>query len=288
MQEKKFTQIRLTVIDLNGFLFEISRYNDRNSMKTIILCGGVGYRLKEETEFKPKPMVQIGGKPILWHIMKIYSYYGFNEFIIALGYKGDYIKQYFLNEKDMIHDFTLNTLTSDTKIHRKNDGFDDFIITFVNTGEETLPGERILRVKNHIPSDDENFMVTYGDGVSDVNIKKLIKFHQKQGTIGTVTGVHPRSKWGLLNTDKKGLVTSFVEKPVLDQWVNGGFMVFKKEFFKYLKPNEMEHSGLKRLIQKKQLSINIHSGFWHSMDTYPDVDSLNKLWIEDPKWKVWQ
>lgn len=257
-------------------------------MKTIILCGGVGYRLKEETEFKPKPMVQIGGKPILWHIMKIYSHYGFNEFIIALGYKGDYIKQYFLNEKDMIHDFTLNTLTGDTKIHRKNSGFDDFIITFVKTGEESLPGERIRRVKDYIPANDENFMVTYGDGVSDVNIKKLVKFHQKQGTIGTVTGVHPRSKWGLLNTDKKGLVTSFVEKPVLDQWVNGGFMVFKKEFFKYLRPNEMEHPALKRLIQKKQLSINIHSGFWHSMDTYPDVDSLNKLWIEDPKWKVWQ
>lgn len=288
MQEKKITQIRLTVIDLSGFLFEISRYNDRNSMKTIILCGGIGYRLKEETEFKPKPMVQIGGKPILWHIMKIYSHYGFNEFIIALGYKGDYIKQYFLNEKDMIHDFTLDTLTGDTKIHRKNGNSEDFKITFVNTGEETLPGERILRVKNYIPSTDENFMVTYGDGVSDVNIKKLVKFHLKQNTIGTVTGVHPRSKYGLLRASGENKVEEFIEKPILKDWVNGGFMVFKKDVFQYLRKEEMEHEALKRLVKKMELSIYIHRGFWHSMDTYPDVENLNKYWKEDPKWRVWQ
>lgn len=257
-------------------------------MKTIILCGGIGYRLKEETEFKPKPMVKIGGKPILWHIMKIYAHYGFNEFIIALGYKGDYIKQYFLNEKDMIHDFTLDTLTGDTKIHRKNEGFNDFKITFVNTGEETLPGERILRVKNYIPKDDENFMVTYGDGVSDVNIQKLVKFHSRQKTIGTVTGVHPRSKYGLLRASTDNKVEEFIEKPILKEWVNGGFMVFKKDIFQYLRKEEMEHEALKRLVKKMELSIYMHKGFWHSMDTYPDVENLNKLWIEDPKWKVWQ
>lgn len=257
-------------------------------MKTVILCGGLGYRLKEETEFKPKPMVQIGGKPILWHIMKIYTYYGFNDFIIALGYKGDYVKQYFLNQKNMLHDFSLNTLTGDVKIY-KNNNSEDFNITFVNTGEETLPGERILRVKNYVPQNDENFMVTYGDGVSDINIKDLVKFHTKQGTIGTVTGVHPRSKWGLLTTGKDSIATSFVEKPVLkNEWVNGGFMVFKREFFEYLKPGELEHEGLKRLIKKGQLSVYAHNGFWHAMDTYPDVDSLNRLWKEDPKWKVWK
>jgi len=258
-------------------------------MKTIILCGGIGYRLKEETEFKPKPMVQIGGKPILWHIMKIYSYYGFNEFIIALGYKGDYIKQYFLNQKHMTHDFTLHTKTGFSKVNKKNiNSSDDFKITLVDTGEETLPGERILRVKDYIPKEDENFMVTYGDGVADINIKELVAFHKKRGTIGTLTGVHPRSKYGLLSIDKNKIVEKFVEKPVLTEWVNGGFMVFKKEFFSFVKKGEFEHKAIKRLVRKRQLSIYIHNGFWHSMDTYPDVDNLNKFWREDPKWRVWE
>jgi glucose-1-phosphate cytidylyltransferase len=236
-------------------------------MKTVILCGGIGYRLKEETEFKPKPMVNIGGKPILWHIMKIYSYYGFNDFIIALGYKGDYIRQYFASNANLVKNFK---------------------ITLVDTGEETLPGERILRLKNYIPNTDENFMVTYGDGVSDINIKELVKFHIKQGTIGTVSGVHPRSKYGLLATDKNKIVTSFTEKPVLKERTNGGFMVFKRNFFKYLGLGEFEHEALKRLVKEKQLSVFSHDGFWHCMDTYPDVDNLNKLWRESPPWKIWK
>ncbi len=234
-------------------------------------------------------MVLIGGKPILWHIMKIYSHFGFNEFIIALGYKGDYIKQYFLNEKNMVHDFTLSTSTGKTKTHKTNNKSDDFLITFVNTGEETLPGERILRIKDYIPTTDRNFMVTYGDGVSDINIKELLKFHLKQRTIGTVTGVHPRSKWGLLKVDEDNRATRFIEKPVLrNEWVNGGFMVFKRKVFDYLKPEEFEHEALKRLIAENELSTFIHEGFWHAMDTYNDVDSLNKLWTQDPKWKIWQ
>lgn len=257
-------------------------------MKTIILCGGIGYRLKEETEFKPKPMVQVGGKPILWHIMKIYAHYGFNDFIIALGYKGDYIKQYFLNEKNMVHDFSLDTLNGKTKIIKDGAKSEDFKITFVNTGEETLPGERILRLKKYIPNTDENFMVTYGDGVSDLDIKELVKFHIKQGTIGTVTGVHPRSKYGLLAIDEDKKVTSFIEKPVLKERTNGGFMVFKRNFFNYINPGEFEHEALKRLVKEKQLSVYAHDAFWHSMDTYNDVDSLNKYWKEDPKWKVWK
>lgn len=259
-------------------------------MKTIILSGGIGYRLKEETEFKPKPMIHIGGKPILWHIMKIYSYYGQNDFILALGYKGDYIKEYFLNQKYFIHDFTLNTKSGYSYIFKKNSrkNSDDFRISFVDTGEETLPGERILRLQEYIPETDENFMVTYGDGVSDINIYDLIAFHKQQNTIGTVTGVHPRSKYGLLTTDKNGLVNKFVEKPVLKEWVNGGFMVFKKEFFKFLRENEMEHEALKRLLIEKQLSLFIHNGFWHSMDTYKDVESLNNMWKDNPKWKIWK
>jgi len=257
-------------------------------MKTIILCGGIGYRLKEETEFKPKPMVLIGNKPILWHIMKIYSHYGFNDFIIALGYKGEYIKDYFLNQKYFQHDFTLSTKSGYTKIHKSNiNGVtENFKITFVDTGLSTLPGERILRVKDYIPK-GEDFMLTYGDGVSNVDINKLIAFHKRQKTIGTITGVYPRSKYGLVRADTRGKITAFVEKPVLDDWVNGGFMIFKRNFFDYIRPGEYEHEALKRLVAKKQLSLHIHNGYWHCMDTYSDVDDLNKMWVQDPKWKVW-
>lgn len=260
-------------------------------MKTIILCGGIGYRLKEETEFKPKPMVLIGNKPIMWHIMKIYTHFGFNEFIIALGYKGDYIKEYFLNQKYFTYDFSLSTKTGHTSIHKDSTSskkIDDFKITFVDTGLETLAGERILRCRGYIPESDTDFMVTYGDGVGDVDIKSLVAFHKKQKTIGTITGVHPRSKYGLLETGKNNIVTNFTEKPVLEGRVNGGYMVFNREFFQYLRAGEMEHDALKRLVKKRQMSLFIHEGFWHSMDTYTDVDNLNKFWRSNPRWKVWK
>ncbi len=235
-------------------------------MKVVILSGGVGYRLKEETEFRPKPMVRIGGKPIIWHIMKIYSHFGFNDFIIALGYKGDIIKEHFSIPENQ----------------------QEFNVTLVDTGLETLPGERILRVRDHISESDRDFMVTYGDGVGTVDIQKLYDFHVNQNTIGTITGVHPRSKYGLAKINDKNIVTSFVEKPILEDWVNGGFMVFKREFFNYLKPVEMEHVGLKRITEVNQLSMYKHEGFWHSMDTYPDVDELNTMWRDNPEWKVWE
>lgn len=258
-------------------------------MKVIILCGGIGYRLKEETEFKPKPMVNVGGRPILWHIFKIYAYYGFNDFILALGYKGNHIKDYFLNQKYFANNFSLNTKNGYTKIIKKSDKFnDDFKITFVDTGENTLPGERILQLKNYIPEVDKDFMVTYGDGVSDINIKDLVKFHLQHGKIGTITGVHPKSKFGLIDSTKKGIVKKFIEKPSLKQWVNGGFMVFKKEFFHYLRKGEMEHPALKRLVKNEQLAIFTHEGFWQCMDTYTDVDTLNRFWNEEPKWKIWK
>jgi glucose-1-phosphate cytidylyltransferase len=259
-------------------------------MKTVILCGGLGYRLKEETEFKPKPMVLIGNKPILWHIMKIYAFYGFNEFIIALGYKGDFIKSYFLNQKYFLNDFSLSTSTGSTKIYKNHihkQLIDNFKITFVDTGLETLPGERILRVKDYIP-ENEDFMVTYGDGVGDINLKKLVEYHKKQKTIGTITGVYPKSKYGLVKINTAGKVTQFIEKPTLDDWVNGGFMIFKYKFFNYLRENEFEHSALKRLISENQLSLYKHSDFWHCMDTYNDVESLNKMWLDNPKWKIWK
>lgn len=260
-------------------------------MKTIILSGGRGYRLKEETEFKPKPMVLIGGKPILWHIMKIYAQHGFNEFIIALGYKGEQIKEYFLNQKHFLHDFTLNTKTGESTVHRDHtDGklIDDFKITFVDTGEETLPGERILRCKSYIPETDRDFMVTYGDGVSDIDIHKLIAFHNAQKTIGTVSGVFPRSKFGLLRIDKDQKASKFVEKPVLTGRINGGFMVFRRESLEYFRYGEYEHPALKRMIHKHELSVYLHDGFWQCMDTYQDVDYLNGLWNDSAPWNTWK
>lgn len=259
------------------------------NMKVIILCGGIGYRLKEETEFKPKPMVLIGNKPIIWHIMKIYAHYGYNEFIIALGYKGDYVKDYFLNQRHFSHNFTLHTKSGYTKVHKNSakNTCDDFKITFVDTGQTTLPGERILKLKDFIPKEDEDFMVTYGDGVSNIDIRQLVKFHKKYKKIGTISGVHPRSKYGHLLIDKYNIALKFVEKAVKDEWVNGGFMVFKKKFFNYLQAGEYEHPALKRLVEEKQLSVYTHTGFWHCMDTYTDVEHLNNLWLDNPEWKIW-
>lgn len=253
----------------------------------VIFCGGKGTRMKEETEFRPKPMVTVGGKPILWHIMKIYSHYGFNEFIIALGYKGEFIKDFFLNQKYFIHDLTINTKTGESIIHHKSrKNHDNFNVTFVDTGIETLTGERLLKVKKYI--DSEMFMATYGDGVSDINISSLINYFKNKNKIGVITGVHPRSKWGLVIANKENLVEKFQQKPSLSQYVNGGFMVFKTDFFKFLRPREMIEVALGRLVSHKQLAVYNHDGFWSAMDTYQDYEELNKQWKKDPKWKIWR
>lgn len=259
-------------------------------MKVVILCGGTGTRLKEETEFKPKPMVYVGNQPVIWHIMKIYASHGFNEFILALGYKADYIKDFFLNQKAFTSDFSLNTRNHKTKFFLEDrNEIDDFKITFVDTGVDTQPGERILRIKKFIPERDKYFLVTYGDGVTDLDITDLTRFHKKQKTIGTITGVHPRSKYGLVEVDKENHVTNFTEKPVLNDWVNGGFMMFDKRFFDYIKPGETEHPALRRLAQEGQLSIFKHEKFWFCMDTYKEVEDLNKMWNKgDAPWKTWK
>lgn len=259
-------------------------------MKVIILCGGTGTRLKEETEYKPKPMVYVGNKPVLWHIMKIYASYGYNEFILALGYKADYIKDYFLNQKAFTSDFSLETSHHKTKFFLNDrTEVDNFKITFVDTGVDTLPGERIKRCQKYIPNRDKYFMVTYGDGVTDLDIDALVKFHKKQKTIGTITLVHPRSKFGLVKINEKNLVDIFIEKPVLPDWVNGGYMVFDKRVFNYLKPGETEHPTLKKLGKEGQLSANKHNGFWFCMDTYKEVEDLNKMWKSGKApWKIWK
>lgn len=258
-------------------------------MKTIILCGGMGTRLREETEYKPKPMVEIGGRPILWHIMKHYSFYGFNEFILALGYKGDVIRDYFLNYYKYNRDFTVDLADGGVKV--ENEGSkNDWKVTLVETGDESMTGYRTKLAGKYV--NDENFMLTYGDAVATVDIQKLVEFHKKQNTIGTVTGVYPPSRFGDLVTDGNS-VTKFKQqlKDVQSQQpINGGYFVFKKEFLDFIPDNpeaDLEKKAMDDIVARKQLSVYKHTGFWHSMDTYRDSLQLNKMWKEGAPWKIW-
>lgn len=251
-------------------------------MKTIILCGGMGTRLKEETEFKPKPMVQIGGKPILWHIMKIYRYFGFREFILALGYKGEMIKEYFLNFSQMQGDFTLDLQNGQLVSHKKSE--DDFVITFVETGLKTETGGRILNVSPYL--DDGPFMVTFGDGVGDINLQALLRFHRQCGKLGTITGVHPHSKYGLIRADGD-LVKTFQQKPLLHDYVSGGFMVFEKKALSFFTEGNLE-DALLQLMQRKELALFPHDGFWKAMDTAVEMMEIQNLWEQNRPWAVWE
>jgi glucose-1-phosphate cytidylyltransferase len=252
-------------------------------MQTVILCGGYGTRMKEETEFKPKPLVTVGDKPILWHIMKLYAHYGFNEFVLALGYKGWMIKEYFLNEKAFTHDFTLDTATGDITYHNNNG--DDFKITFVETGLDSGTGTRVQKIQPYLTG--STFMLTYGDGLSDINIQKLAEFHKKHNKMGTITGVHPRSKYGRIKTGKDGVtITDFDEKPLEKEMTSGGFMVLEKECINNI-GDSLEES-LKPLAKKGGLSVYKHEGFWKAMDTYRESEEMNTLWNESRPWAVWE
>lgn len=259
-------------------------------MKVIILCGGKGARIREETEYKPKPMVEIGGKPILWHIMKLYSNYGYNEFVLALGYKGDVIRNYFLNYNYYNNDFTLKLGNNKKiKVHGKHNEC-DWNVTLVETGENSMTGYRTKLCEKFINEDD--FMLTYGDAVADVNIKELVEFHKKQNTFGTVTGVYPPSRFGDLVVEKDRVI-KFKEKLIdieNQPPINGGFFVFKKEFFNLIEdsPAEvLEENPVNKLVEKSELSVYRHKGFWQCMDTYRDYEMLNDMWRENPKWKIW-
>lgn len=252
-------------------------------MKTVVLCGGRGYRLKEETEFIPKPMIEIGGQPILWHIMNIYSHYGFRDFIIALGYKGNVIKDYFANKKYYDGDFFLDTKTKRIKHFYKP--IDNFRVTLVDTGLESLTGERIRRIKKYI--DSENFMVTYGDGVSNVDIKKLYKYHKLKKPIATVTGINPFLRYGGMDVGPKGYAVNFERKAKVRQTINGGFMVFNRKIFDYIKSDSMIEEVFEPLIAKRKVAVYKHEGFWQAMDTYQDMDELNALFRDSAPWKVW-
>lgn len=260
-------------------------------MKVIILCGGQGTRLREETEFKPKPMVDIGGKPILWHIMKLYSYYGYKEFILALGYKGDVIRDYFINYKFYNNDFTIKLGNENNFIFHTHNDEKEWKVTLVETGADSMTGYRTKLCEKYIH--EENFMLTYGDAVSNVNIKKLVEFHKHQNTVGTITGVFPPSRFGDLSVEGD-FVTKFKEKIVdieSQPPINGGFFVFKKEFFTYLENNQnlvLETEPMDKLVQGQQLSVFKHKGFWQCMDTLRDYLLLNNLWQNKPEWKVWE
>lgn len=259
-------------------------------MKVIILCGGRGTRLGKETEIRPKSLMEIGGKPILWHIMKIYAQYGFNDFILCLGYKGEMIKDYFLNYAAMSNDFTISLKDTGNIRFHTNRQEEKWNITFADTGLNAQTGTRIKRVEKYIKED--LFMVTYGDGVCNINIEKLVKFHRSQKTIGTVSGVHPSSRFGEL-VIKENTVTEFSEKRQTKQgFINGGFFVFKKKFFDYLSDRDdcyLEREPLEKLAKDKQLSVYLHKEFWQCMDTQRELDILNKLWeSKNPPWKIWR
>lgn len=256
-------------------------------MKCVILAGGFGTRLSEETETRPKPMVEIGGKPILWHIMKIYSFYGFREFIICLGYKGYLIKEYFSNYLLHQSDLTLDFLTNEKIIH--NSSIEDWRVTLVDTGLNVMTGGRIKRIKEYV--DNETFMLTYGDGVADVNIRKLVEFHRSHGKYATITAVQPIGRFGALDIGDDLTVRSFVEKPKGDRaWVNGGFFVLEPPIFDYIEgdPIHWEDDPLINLAKNGQLCAYKHEGFWLPMDTLRDKMELEKIWSEGrAKWKVW-
>ncbi|WP_457622326.1 glucose-1-phosphate cytidylyltransferase [Persephonella sp.] len=256
-------------------------------MKVVILAGGFGTRLSEETDIKPKPMVEIGGKPILWHIMKIYSSYGFNDFVICLGYKGYVIKEYFANYFLHMSDVTIDLKNNQIEVHDVK--AEPWKVTLVDTGLNTMTGGRIKRIKNYIGN--ETFMLTYGDGVGNINIKELLEFHKKHGRYATLTAVQPSGRFGALDLEDVQ-VKAFKEKPKGDgAWINGGFFVLEPQIFDYIEGDETiwERDPLENLAKDGQLMAYKHTGFWKPMDTLRDKRELESLWqSENPPWKVWE
>ena len=261
--------------------------NPLAEIPVVILCGGMGMRLAGETEFKPKPMVRIGPHPILWHIMKIYSAFGCRRFILCLGYKMEVIKEWVLHYQVMDNDFTMHLgRESRTELHARNAN-ESWQITCADTGQETMTGGRIQRVAPYVTS--EHFFATYGDGLADLDIRALFDFHVREGRIGTVTGVKPDSRFGVIESASGRRVDHFREKPQLDSYVSGGFFVFRREFFSHLDPHcVLEREPLVALAAAGQLSLYRHDGFWKSMDTYRDFTDYNDMWKRgETPWKAW-
>lgn len=256
-------------------------------MKVVILAGGKGTRISEESRVRPKPMVEIGGKPILWHIMKTYSHYGFHDFIICCGYKGEVIKEYFLHYNAYQSDCMFQLKNECTNVYKSE--IEPWKVTLANTGLETKTAGRILKIKEYI--EDEEFLLTYGDGVSDVNIKDTIEFHHKMGKIATITSTQPPGRFGALKLDSDNHVRGFKEKAREDQaWVNTGFMVFNRKIFDYLGDGSemLEQTPFEQLARDGEMTAYKHNGFWSPMDTIHDKEYLEKLWRENQApWKLW-
>jgi glucose-1-phosphate cytidylyltransferase len=256
-------------------------------MKVVILAGGYGTRLSEETELRPKPMVEIGGRPILWHIMKIYSHYGFNDFVVLTGYMSHVIKDYFINYYTRYSDITVDMKNNSVEIHNHRN--EPWKVTMLYTGPDTMTGGRLLRAKNFLGN--ERFMLTYGDGVSDINILELIKCHEKAGKQVTLTAVCPAVRFGMLSIADSGAITAFCEKPE-NAWINGGFFVMEPVVFDYLTDGDatiLERTPFEQLANSGQLNAYKHSGFWRPMDTLKDKNDLTVLWkAGKAPWALWQ
>jgi glucose-1-phosphate cytidylyltransferase len=257
-------------------------------VKVVIFAGGLGSRISEESHLKPKPMIEIGGKPILWHIMKLYQAQGFQEFIICLGYKGYVIKEYFANYFLHNADVTIDLSNNQLEVHKSK--AENLKVTMVETGTKTMTAGRLKRVQSYIGN--ETFMLTYGDGLSDVDFGALLQFHQSHGKIATVTAIQPAGKFGVLQSTGDGLVTAFTEKPKGDgNWINGGFFVLEPAVFRYLEGNMdetmWEQAPMQKLVQDQQLVAFKHTGFWKAMDILRDKVELDKMWMENPPWKKW-
>jgi glucose-1-phosphate cytidylyltransferase len=256
-------------------------------MKTVILCGGRGTRLGEHGASVPKALIKIGGRPVIWHLLKIYSAYNLNDFVLCLGFLGNEIKRYFLEEQWLAEDFTLEN-GKRLPHFSENSSTENWRITFAETGLDTNTGGRIKKIEKYLEG-EENFCVTYGDGLSDADLQKLIEFHKSHGKIATLTAVHPHSNFGLLEINDENLITKFQEKPLLREWINGGFFVFNRKIFDYLTEDSvLEREPFERLAGENQLAAFQHTGFWKCMDTYKDNVEFNALWDEgNPAWKVW-
>jgi glucose-1-phosphate cytidylyltransferase len=258
-------------------------------MTIVILCGGQGTRLREETEYRPKPLVDVGGKPILWHIMKFFAHYRHRDFVLCLGYRGNMIKEYFLNYEAMNNDVTINLGRLHQVLYHGAHKEQDFRVTLADTGLDSMTGGRVKRIQQYI--EDDTFMVTYGDGLVDVNIDELLAFHKSHGKAATMTTVRPISRFGLAELDAEGSVAKFAEKPQLDSWVSAGFFVFNRRIFDLI-PNDdciLEKEPMERLAADGQLKAYRHHGFFYAMDTYREYLYLNELWNQDKApWRIWQ
>lgn len=258
-------------------------------MKVMILCGGLGTRLREETDIKPKPMVEVGGRPILWHVMKGYAAQGFNEFVLCLGYKGEKIKEYFLNYEAMNSDFTVTLGAPEQVTYHKRHTETEWKVTLADTGATAMTGARVARAARYV--DGDTFLLTYGDGVSDVDVNALLAFHRRHGKLATVTGVRPPSRFGELITNGTG-VREFSEKPLVTAGhINGGFFVLQREFLRYVDSADgcvLEQAPLERCAKDGQLEMFAHEGYWQCMDTYRDMQLLQKQWESGrAPWKRW-